>query len=340
MANEGLTIVNWSIPLITVNGLPHQDYSFIIDGQKHLVQAGYEIKKRFRRIRLEKNGQCIAAHEFNVEGKKVLIHMNSYCLGDNIAWMPFIQSYYDQNKPKNLIVSTFYPEIFNYSDFKIIGPQHHFVRSLYAYHEISYNKMDMAHRSHSIQSIAAGFLSVADKPKKPNLKLPELKCSIKKPYVCIAPESPKTKAKWHYPNGWQIIVDYLNVQGYEVVNISSESTISLNQCINKNGMLPLSERINDLYFSEFFVGLSSGLSWLAWALNKPVIMISGFTQPINEFPCYRVINSQVCHGCWNDTTEDSSCPRFDKTPRQWECSFCITPEMVIHAVDACRSKNL
>ncbi len=78
-----------------------------------------------------------------------------------------------------------------------------------------------------------------------------------------------------------------------------------------------------------FIGLSSGLSWLAWAAGAPVVMISGFTHPINEFPTpYRVINWHVCNSCWNDDTTDFNnqdradflwCPRHKDTPRMFEC---------------------
>ena len=45
----------------------------------------------------------------------------------------------------------------------------------------------------------------------------------------------------------------------------------------------------------------SGLSWLAWAVGTPVVMISGFTHPTNEFATpYRVINYHACNSCWND----------------------------------------
>jgi autotransporter strand-loop-strand O-heptosyltransferase len=44
------------------------------------------------------------------------------------------------------------------------------------------------------------------------------------------------------------------------------------------------------------VGLSSGLSWLAWAAGTPVVMIAGFTHPTNEFATpYRVINYHACN---------------------------------------------
>ena len=90
-----------------------------------------------------------------------------------------------------------------------------------------------------------------------------------------------------------------------------------------------------LAHAEFFVGLSSGLSWLAWAVGTPVAMISGFTHPTNEFATpYRVINYHVCNSCWNDPAHRFDhkdflwCPRHKDTPRQFECTRLITADHV------------
>jgi hypothetical protein len=87
--------------------------------------------------------------------------------------------------------------------------------------------------------------------------------------------------------------------------------------------------------AEFFIGLSSGLSWLAWAAGRPVVMISGFTHPTNEFETpYRVINYHACNSCWNDVRhlfdhkDFMYCPRHKDTPRQFECTRLITVEQV------------
>ncbi|GAD11621.1 glycosyltransferase tibc (plasmid) [Gluconobacter frateurii NBRC 103465] len=62
-----------------------------------------------------------------------------------------------------------------------------------------------------------------------------------------------------------------------------------------------------LSMQHFFIGGSSGLAWLAWSAGCPVIMISGFTHPNNEFETPgRVINWHTCNSCWNDPKE-----RFD-----------------------------
>jgi autotransporter strand-loop-strand O-heptosyltransferase len=109
--------------------------------------------------------------------------------------------------------------------------------------------------------------------------------------------------------------------------------------------LDLKETINLIEHSEFFIGLSSGLSWLAHALGKPVAMISNFTEDWHEFDILtkdykRIVNKSVCHGCWNrvgieyefDVNDWYWCPRHRGTSRQFECHTSITPEYVFNEI--------
>jgi autotransporter strand-loop-strand O-heptosyltransferase len=105
------------------------------------------------------------------------------------------------------------------------------------------------------------------------------------------------------------------------------------------GDIPLIERARWLKHADFFVGLSSGLSWLAWAVGTPVVMISGFTHPITEFTTpHRVINYHACNSCWNDVQahydrhDFLTCPRHKDTPRQFECSRLITADQVMRVI--------
>ena len=104
------------------------------------------------------------------------------------------------------------------------------------------------------------------------------------------------------------------------------------------GDLPLIERANMIYHAEFFIGLSSGLSWLADAVSCPVVMICGFSRDWNEFYTpYRVANRRVCNGCANDIRTaffgKCVCPYHEKTPRELECQKKISPRMVIDAIE-------
>jgi autotransporter strand-loop-strand O-heptosyltransferase len=91
--------------------------------------------------------------------------------------------------------------------------------------------------------------------------------------------------------------------------------------------------------SEFFIGISSGLSWLSWATNTPTVLISGFTDDILEPKdgVYRVINKNVCNSCWShhefDPGDWSWCPVFKNTKKQFECSKTITSSDVIKEIE-------
>ena len=91
-----------------------------------------------------------------------------------------------------------------------------------------------------------------------------------------------------------------------------------------------------LYHAEFFIGLSSGLAWVADAVDCPVVMIAGFTQDWHEFYTpYRVANRFVCNGCFNDIRVFylfDNCPYHKDTPRALECQKKISPLMVINAI--------
>ena len=144
----------------------------------------------------------------------------------------------------------------------------------------------------------------------------------------------------------------LKDKGYDVYCIDKDEVFGINGkwnrmpsgARNETGNYPIEYRIEQLKNCEFFVGMSSGLSWLAWGLNKKVVLISGCTNEDNEFShnCYRVINKNVCHGCLNDTTIDNVsgiksgwlyCPRN----KNFECSKEISFESVKTAIEKCIS---
>ena len=104
------------------------------------------------------------------------------------------------------------------------------------------------------------------------------------------------------------------------------------------GEQKIEELIDNINSCEFFIGLSSGLSWLAWASRIPVVLISGFTSEDLEPKdgVIRVMNSSVCNGCWSrhkfDPGDWNWCPEHKGTTRQFECSKSITSEMVINSI--------
>jgi autotransporter strand-loop-strand O-heptosyltransferase len=141
-------------------------------------------------------------------------------------------------------------------------------------------------------------------------------------------------------DGWREIVAFLKQAGYRVICIDQKPTHGTglvwnhipNGAEDETGGRPLPERAHWLTHAEFFVGLSSGLSWLAWAAGTPVVMISGCTHPTNEFEIpYRVINYHACNSCWNDVRV-----RFDHSA----ALYIITPSMAAPLFRNTRHKNV
>ena len=165
------------------------------------------------------------------------------------------------------------------------------------------------------------------------------------PYVCIGVQASITRKGWHWRGGWDIVVDYLKRLGYRVFCIDKHAEETDNGLTIRRpagaedftGNVSIMERANMLYHAEFFIGLSSGLAWLANAVNCPVVMIGGFSKDWYEFSTpYRVANRFVCNGCFNDLRYnflEKICPLHNGTPRELECQKKISPRQVLDAVE-------
>jgi autotransporter strand-loop-strand O-heptosyltransferase len=194
----------------------------------------------------------------------------------------------------------------------------------------------------------AGYILGVDPTEvPPKIALEDDTRPLAEPYVCIAVQSTTQSKCWNNPAGWHEIVRFLKEAGYRVVCIDQKAVHGTGLVYNhiphgvedETGDRPLLERARWLRHADFFIGLSSGLAWLAWAVGVPVVMISGFTHPTNEFATpYRVINYHACNGCWNDPHHRFDhhdflwCPRHANTPRQFECTRLITAEQVKQVV--------
>jgi autotransporter strand-loop-strand O-heptosyltransferase len=190
---------------------------------------------------------------------------------------------------------------------------------------------------------AAYILGVDPSEAAPRIVLANDVRPITELYVCIATQSTTQSKYWNNPHGWREIVGFLKAAGYRVLCVDQKPThghgLVWNQiphgAEDETGDKPLTERARIIRHADFFIGLSSGLSWLAWAAGTPVVLISGFTHPTNEFETpYRVINYHACNGCWNDVRVRFDhkdflwCPRHKDTPRQFECTRLITADQV------------
>jgi autotransporter strand-loop-strand O-heptosyltransferase len=287
-----------------------------------------------------------------LKGKVVKIEFDSKSLGDTIAWVPYASEFQKKHECE-VVVSCFNASLFagQYPNITFAEPQNAVVPELFAQYKLGvfyrkegdvakYHPRDF--RNMPLQQIASDILGLEFEQIRPAVKT--LGLTIKK-NVTIAIHSTAQMKYWNNPTGWQDVVNFLVEHGYEVINLSKEESGYMgNQnpanCTNKTGDFTLQDRMMDIEESELFIGISSGLSWLAWALNVPVILISGFTAAHTEFTgpdVSRIINREVCNSCWNNFYFDrgnwNSCPIHAGSERQFECSKQISSATVIQEIE-------
>lgn len=287
-----------------------------------------------------KTKQILLNHNFDCKNKKVLIYLDSYALGDTVAWFPYINEFAEKTGAK-VIASTFHNYLFEkeYPNLEFVEPGT-VIYDLYALYEIGIfdpnNKFHHRNdpRTVSLQQIASDALGLEYKEIKPKISLLNNKRLCKERYVCIFTESTAKAKLWNNEKGWQEVVDYLNLKEYKVVSIRKEGLSGLKNTIEINNK-ELKDLIGYINNSEFVIGLGSGMSWLSWALNKKVILISGFSEPWCEFYTpFRVINKKVCHGCFNNPKH-----QFDRSwewcpeNKNYECTKNINSELVIEEIN-------
>jgi autotransporter strand-loop-strand O-heptosyltransferase len=165
-------------------------------------------------------------------------------------------------------------------------------------------------------------------------------------YVCIAPMGSLNAKMWldysDNENKWQDVIKHLRELGYDVWYISKEAPYK-----NLDGVIDLSsdkytteDRILQLLGCEFFIGLSSGLAWLANACGKHVFRINTWSYGWSEFQDNVTVienNYGVCRGCVHDGNfrkdefdDMNYCPRNN----DFQCSKSIPSSMVIESINS------
>ena len=331
-------------PFFEIKGVSDSDYRVVFYDGEGVVQYENTIKSNHW-VKLNKqyftnwttkvfeNGEMVYANYLHLNGKRVYIAFESKSLGDTIAWMPYVEEFRKKHQC-TVICSTFWNHLFDYPEIEFVEPGN-VVPNLYALYRIGYfdnlDKNPYKPTQIPLQKTATAILgldfvemtpSIAYKPEVPKMGK----------YVTIATNS-TSGCKFWTKEGWQALINWLVSEGYEVYNVSKE----LNPFDNCTQITTprLESKMDWIAGSSFFIGLSSGLAWLAWSMGKQVVMISNFTEIWNEFSCIRITNKNVCHGCWNNQNFSFNpgdwnwCPVHKGTDKQFICHTSITADMVI-----------
>jgi autotransporter strand-loop-strand O-heptosyltransferase len=288
-------------------------------------------------IKVWENNYPIYHFGLNYTNQRVYISFESSSLGDTIAWMPYALEFKKKHNC-HVIVSTFknflfedvYPEL----EFVEPGTVVNNVRGMYSvgwFYDST--KEPVLPNTIPLQKAATNILGLDYEEIRPRIAYTPRDVFDGK-IVTIATNS-TAGCKFWTREAWQEVIHHLHSEGYRVINVSLEEN-PFENCEPLEDK-SLQSAMDAISYSEFFIGLSSGLSWLAWAMNKPVVMIANFTEEGHEFSCIRPVKKNVCSGCWNSPKYkfDKSwdwCPVHAGTDRQYECQSSITSRDVIELI--------
>lgn len=289
-------------------------------------------------VKVWENDRPILNYTLNYEGKRVHIALDSSSLGDTIAWLPYALEFKKKHNC-HVIVSTFKNFLFEdvYPELEFVAPGTN-VPNITGKYLIGWfydeNREPVLPNTIPLQQTATNILGLDYQEIRPRIAYtPRNKFDGK--IVTIATNS-TAGCKFWTREAWQDLINYLHVKGYRIINVSKEDNPFENcQPLDDKSMQNTMDAIAS---SEFFIGLSSGLSWLAWAMNKKVVMIANFTDENHEFQCIRITNKNVCHGCWNkpeyrfDRGDWNWCPVNKGTPRMFECQTSIRAIDVVEKI--------
>jgi len=287
------------------------------------------------------DGTLIYDDTLDYKGKKVFISFDSASLGDTIAWIPYVLEFKKKHEcdvvvstHKNFLFENVYPEL----EFVNPGSTVNGIHGMYTlgwFYNV--NKEPEMPNTIPLQQTATNILGLKYEEIQPRIDYKINDRPYEGKYVTIATNS-TSGCKFWTKEGWQELINHLHSLGYKVINVSKEKNPFKNAEQIKD--TSMENTMNVIHHSEFFIGLSSGLSWLAWGMGKNIVMISNFTEPDHEFTtnCTRIVKLDVCNGCWNspiykfDKGDWDWCPVHKGTKRQFECHKTITSKMVIDQI--------
>lgn len=300
-------------------------------------------------LKLYSNDQLIHTETLSLEGQALTVVMASSSLGDTLSFMGQLHTVIDTHKLSRVYVKTHKPWLFDKAwylerNIEIIDwsvPNRGALMTIGVFYtmEQPWNRAEHKYdwRQIPLGKIAADRMGVEYLEQRPQLApefLTKPKTPARKPSVVIATQSTAQAKYWNNPTGWQETIDWCNANNVDVYHASKEGT-------DLTGIKQLPEELSLVAIAineaSCFIGISSGLSWFAWALGAKVIIVSGFTDPYVEFESATYINNhQACHGCWGwdifDKGDWNWCPAWKGTHRQFECTKTIGADRVIEAI--------
>ena len=258
-------------------------------------------KRYYVRARIEvwQGGASVLTHDYSADGRDVLIQFPVGTLGDTMGWFPYAVKFKELHGCR--LTCAMSGEDHPAVPRRLSG--HHLrhprggqaralLRDLLAlglfFDDKDFIQQPTDFRHVGLHRTAGYILGVDPTEAPPRIALADDSRPIAEPYVCIA--RAEHDAEQILEQSGRLARDRA-VSESGTATASSASTRSRCTARASSGTRSPTaprtrpatgrwqERARWLKHAEFFVGLSSGLSWLAWAVGAPVVMISGFTHP-------------------------------------------------------------
>ena len=350
-------------PCVEILGSEKSTYKVeIIDKKTNIIHYETELKTNHWaksniryfidwRIRVWKGDSLFHEEDYNANGKRIYIAIDSKALGDTLAWFPYIEEFGKKHNCK-MVASTFHNTMLRnqYPNIEFVKPGE-VVPNLYAMYSLGlfYNddgnvnlfKNPRDPKSVTMQQMATDILGLEYREIKP--KLPKRNVEKDDKLITIATHGTAQPKYWNNSTGWQEVVNWLKGRGYRVRLLSKEQSGFMGNFeptgIEKHPWGPIELVMDEMAKSKAFIGIGSGLSWLSWALGTKTVLISGFSYDWAEMQdCVRITAPKdMCSGCFNRLKLDAGdwnwCPDHKGTNRQFECTKSITGEMVIKELE-------
>lgn len=300
----------------------------------------------------------------NYSNKIIGINLATGALGDTLSWTGSVLKFYEKHKPKKIYIATSWSNLFDKTKYPsdMIFLDRAFLNENRVYpldcdtlHLLGISRehetIDSMRENHATpcnwkttnmvdtENFALGVETGAIRPHL--IPLPPERL-IQKPYVTICNNTTQ-KVKHILSNKvWMSLVEEIKKMGLEVVHVGNTQSFFPGVTDGCSDDIRVAMRfIRD---AEFHIGLSSGLSWMAWAYSKHVLMLSNFTHEGYEFieGNTRILNNMVSYGHFNNMKfpwEPTWSFDPDKDDLEQSCRS-FTPEMVLMGLkELLRKKN-
>ena len=280
------------------------------------------------------------------QGGKVAVQFDTSSLGDSLAWMGQVERFKEHWGFSKVWVKTHKDwlwdrEYYAERDIEIVDKLPVDVTTVhlgvYYSKEVPWDRAEhrMDWRKIHLAQVASDRLGTPFSERRPRLGAQFQKAPLKpvtKPIVTFASHSTAGAKYWQRDSCWKELIEAM--PEWRWIHTSKEGK---REGAEQSGE-SLEEVAGWIRSSDFFVGISSGLSWFAWALEVPTFVISGFTPEVVERSegIWTIQNPRVCNGCWGwdafDKADWNWCPAHKGTHRQFECTREISPGMVAEKI--------